>query len=206
MTHQFARAALITTALAAVGLAGCGGSDNNGDSTATATGTQAQATATATATATQTATQTTQTRASDQKVAIVPGKQETLQAGDIGLSVKVDKVVDPVDAAVDRAQPGNKLVGIFVTGQTKGVVEPTRTTSGTTLQTTDGKVVGVRVIADGDCAGGFSANELLLATKKPVTGCIGFEIPKNATPKSITILIAGPKGTQKATWDLPKAK
>ena len=47
--------------------------------------------------------QTTQTKTSDQKVAIVPGKQETLQTGDIGLSVKVDKVVDPVDAQVCTA-------------------------------------------------------------------------------------------------------
>ena len=203
MTHHFARAAIMTTALAAVALAGCGGSDNKGD---TATATAAQTQATATATATQTATQTAPTKTSDQKVAIVPGKQETLQTGDIGLSVKVDKVVDPVDAQVDRAQPGNKLVGVFVTGQTKGTIEPTRTTSGTTLQTSDGRVTGIRVIADGDCAGGFSANELLLATKKPVTGCIGFEIPKKATPESITILLIGPKGTQKATWNLPKAQ
>ena len=202
MTHHFARAAIIATALAGVALAGCGGSDNKTTATATAVQTQA----TATATATQTATQTTQTRTSDQKVAIVPGKQETLQTGDIGLSVKVDKVVDPVDAQVDRAQPGNKLVGVFVTGQTKGVIEPTRTTSGTTLQTSDGRVTGIRVIADGDCAGGFSANELLTAVKKPVTGCIGFEIPKKATPESITILLIGPKGTQKATWKLPKAQ
>jgi len=202
VNHHFARAAMITTALAALGIAGCGGS--NKDATATATATQAQSTATATAT--QTATQTATTRTSDQKVAIVPGKQETLQTGDIGLSVKVDKVVDPVDAQVDRAQPGNKLVGVFVTGQTKGTIEPTRTTSGTTLQTSDGRVTGIRVIADGDCAGGFSANELLLATKKPVTGCIGFEVPKKATPESITILLIGPKGTQKATWKLPKAQ
>ena len=202
MNHKFARAAMITTALAALGIAGCGGSSN--DKTATATATQAQSTTTATAT--QTATQTTTTRTSDQKVAIVPGKQETLQTGDIGLSIKVNKVVDPVDAQVDRAQPGNKLVGVFVTGQTKGTIEPTKTSSGTTLQTSDGKVYGVRVIADGDCAGGFSANDLLLATKKDVTGCIGFEIPKKATPASITILLIGPKGTQKATWKLPKAQ
>ena len=202
MTHHLARAAIMATAVAAVALAGCGGSDNKTTATATAVQTQA----TATATATQTATQTTQTRTSDQKVAIVPGKQETLQTGDIGLSVKVDKVVDPVDAQVDRAQPGTKLVGVFVTGQTKGVIEPTRTTSGTTLQTSDGRVTGIRVFADVDCAGGFSANELLTAVKKPVTGCIGFEIPKKATPESITILLSGPKGVQKASWNLPKAK
>ena len=40
------------------------------------------------------------------------------------------------------------------------------------------------VIADGDCAGGFSANDLLLSNKK-TTGCIGFEIPKTATPKML---------------------
>jgi hypothetical protein len=208
VNHQFARAAIIAAALAAVGIAGCGG-DSGGDSTATATATQAQTTATATATATQTQTQTqatATTRTGDQREAIVPAKQESLQTGDIDLSVKVDKVVDPVDAQVDRAQPGNKLVGVFVTGQTKGTIEPTRTMSGTTMTTTDGKVVGIRVIADGDCAGGFSANELLLATKKPVTGCIGFEIPKKSTPKTITIVLTGPKGTQQASWQLPKAK
>ena len=78
---------------------------------------------------------------------------------------------------------------MFVEGKTDGVVEPTKTSSLTSLQTTDGKVSGIRIIADGDCGGGFSANELLLANEKPVTGCIGFEIPKNATPESITIVL-----------------
>ena len=204
MTHQFARAALITTALAAVGLAGCGGSDNN-DSTATATATQA--TATATATATQTATQTAPAvKTTPQREAVVPGEKETLKSGGIGLNIKVDKVVDPINAQVDQAQPGRKLVGIFVTGQTTGTVEPTKTVSGTTMTTDDGTIYGIRIIADGDCAGGFSTNDLLLATKKPVTGCIGFEIPKKATPKQLTITLIGAKGTQKATWNLPKAK
>jgi hypothetical protein len=205
VTHQFARAALITTALAAVGLAGCGGSDNKSSDTATATATQA--TATATATATQTATQTTQAATTtQQREAVVPGKKETLKSGDIGLDIKVDKVVDPINAEVDQAQPGRKLVGVFVTGQTKGTVEPTKTVSGTTMKTDDGMVYGVRIIADGDCAGGFSTNDLLLATKKPVTGCIGFEIPKKATPKELTIVLIGANGSQKATWALPKAK
>ncbi len=205
MNHQFARAAVIAAALAAVGVAGCGG-DSGDDATATATATATQTQATATATATQTQADTTTTRTSDQREATVNGKEEQLQTGDIDLNVKVDKVVDPVDAQVDEAQPGNKLVGVFVTGQTKGIIEPTRTSSGTTLQTTDGKITGIRVIADGDCAGGFSANELLIAVKKPVTGCIGFEIPKKATPESITISLIGPKGQQQATWKLPKAQ
>lgn len=204
MNHQFARAAIIMT-LAALGFAGCGGDDDVATTTATATAGQPQATDTATATQTQ-ATATPDSTTPVQREAVVPDKEATLQTGDIGMKVKVLKVVDPVAASVDRAQKGNKLVGVFVRGKTDGVVEATRTSSGTTLETTDGKITGIRVIADGDCAGGFSANELLLATKKPVTGCIGFEIPKNATPKSITIELVGPAGAKQATWTLPKTR
>ncbi len=208
MNQHFARAAVVAAALVAVGAVGCGGdSGDDATATATATATQTQATATATQTATQTTDDTTTAPVkADQREAKVPEKQETLQSGDINLKVKVDKVVDPVAASVDRAQPGRKLVGVFVTGQTKGVIEATRTVSGTTMKTTDGTIYGIRVIADGDCAGGFSANELLTATKKPVTGCIGFEIAKKATPKEITIVLIGPNGQQEATWQLPKAK
>lgn len=198
MKHFFAPTALVVSIIA---LTGCGGG-NSSTATDTATATQAQSTET------QTATQTTTTTspAPVQREAVVAGKEETLQSGDIGMKLKVDKVVDPVLAQVDRAQPGNKLVGIFVTGQTKGIFEPTQTGTLTSLQTTDGKISGLRVIADGDCAGGFSADELLTAQKKPVTGCIGFEIPKTATPESITIALTSPKGTQQATWKLPKAQ
>jgi hypothetical protein len=207
VNHPIARTGLAGAALAVAGLAGCGGDGDKRTTAATASPNQTTATATATATAT-TGNGTTPgtTTTSQQKEAVVPGKQETLKSGDIGLNVKVLKVVDPVDASVDRAQPGKKLVGVFVEGKTDGTVEPTKTSSLTSLETTDGKVSGIRIIADGDCGGGFSANELLLATEKAVTGCIGFEIPKNATPKSITIVLTSKDGTEQATWDLPKAQ
>ena len=207
MNHPTARTALAVATLALAGIAGCG-DDNNADTTSSSA-TNATATATATAEATGTTTQTTSPATSTgpvQREAVVPGKQATLKSGDIGMNVKVLKVVDPVAAAVDRAQKGKKLVGIFVEGQTDGVVEPTKTSSLTSLETTDGKITGIRIIGDGDCAGGFSANEILLANKKPVTGCIGFEIPKSATPKAITIVLTSAKGTQQATADLPGAK
>ncbi len=70
------------------------------------------------------------------------------------------------------------------------MIEPTRTASFTTLQTSDGKVTGIRIIADGDCGGGFSVGDLLQAVGKPISGCIGFEIPKKATPESITVTIS----------------
>lgn len=205
VNHSIARTGLAVAALAVAGLAGCGGDDDKTTTGATASPTQATATATATATET-TGTTAAGTTTSQQKEAVVPGKQETLKSGDIGLNVKVLKVVDPVEASVDRAQPGKKLVGVFVEGRTDGTVEPTKTSSLTSLETTDGKVSGIRIIADGDCGGGFSANELLLVTDKAVTGCIGFEIPKKATPKSITIVLTSKDGTEQATWDLPKAE
>jgi hypothetical protein len=205
--HHLARGAALLMAAAAIGIAGCGDDDKDGTA---ATATQTQATATATATATDTATDTTATtttRPAGQREAVVPGEKAELRTGDeIGLSVKVDRVYDPVAAAVDRAQPGNKLIGIVLTGQSKSAIEPTRTTAYTSLKTTDGTIKGTRIIADGDCGGGFTAAELLLAVDKPETGCIGFEIPKNATPESLTIVLTSPDGTEQATWKLPKAK
>ncbi len=120
--------------------------------------------------------------------------------------MKVLKVLDPAAASVDRAQPGKKLVGVFVEGQADSEIEAAKTGAITTLQTSDGKVTGIRIIADGDCGGGFSAGDLLQAVGKPATGCIGFEIPKKATPESITITLTTEKGSESATWKLPKAQ
>ena len=206
VNHHLARGAALIAAAAAIGIAGCGDDDKDG-SAATATQTQATATATATQTDTATTQTQTQTRPEGQREAVVPGDKEELQTGDdIGLTVKVDRVYDPVAAAVDRAQPGNKLIGVVVTSQSKSTIEPTRTTAYTSLKTTDGIVKGTRIIADGDCGGGFTSAELLLAVDKPETGCIGFEISKKATPEAITIVLTSPEGTEQATWKLPKAK
>lgn len=199
MNHHHARAALVVAALAATGIAGCGSGDT------TTTQPAAQVTETATQTATATAPRTASETPQGQREAAVPGEKATLKTGDVGLKVKVTKVADPVVAYVDRAGPGNKLVGVFIEGQAVGIAEPTRDTSITSLETTDGKVTGVRVIADGDCGGGFSSNDLLLAVK-PAKGCIGFEIPRRATPKAITIVLTTPDGQQQATWKLPKAR
>lgn len=204
--HHFARSAALLSAAAAIAVAGCGDDDKDGSA---ATATQTQATATATATQTETATTQTRTqpRPAGQREAVVPGEQAKLEAGDdIGLTVKVERVYDPVATAVDRAQPGNKLVGVVVTGQSKAAVEPTRTTAYTSLETTAGTIKGTRVIADGDCAGSFTAAALLGAVDKPKTGCIGFEIPRKATPKSLTIVLTSPEGTKQATWKLPQAR
>ena len=208
MKHPISRTALAVAGLALAGIAGCG-DDNKAEPTNGGGQAAASAPAPATATATATATQTTPTATSTaplQREAVVPGKEATLKSGDIGLNVKVLKVVDPVAAAVARAQEGKTPVGVFVTGKADGVGEPTKTSSTTTLKTNDGTITGIRIIADGDCGGGFSANELLLASKKPVTGCIGFEIPKSATPEAITIVLTSAKGTEQATWELPKAQ
>lgn len=204
--HHLARGAALVMAAAAVAIAGCGDDDNKDGTAATTAQTQATATATATTTTTAT-TPTTTTKPAGQREAAVPGEQAELETGDeIGMTVKVDRVYDPVAAAVDRAQPGNKLIGVVVTGQSKSAIEPTRTTAYTSLKTSKGTVNGTRVIADGDCAGGFTAASLLLSVDKPTTGCIGFEIPKKATPESITIVLTSPEGTKQATWKLPKAK
>jgi len=202
--HNFTRATIAVAALAAVGLAGCGGSGGDKTATATATATATQATATETQAAPATTPQASTTPAG-QREAVVPGKKATLKSGDVGLDIKVTKVADPVVAYVDRAQKDKKLVGVFVEGKANTVIEATRTSAITSLETTDGKVTGLRIIADGDCGGGFSVNDMLLS-QKPVKGCIGFEIPKAATPKSITVVLVTPKGTQQASWKLPKAQ
>jgi hypothetical protein len=213
VTHPFARTALVTLALAGAGIAGCGGDDTASDTTTAAAGGQATATATATETATATAPATTTdaatptelAREAGQKEAAVAGDEQTLKLGDDGFTLKVTKVLDPAVAFVDQAQKGNKFVGVFVEGKAAGAIEATRTTAITTLETSNGKVSGVRIIADGDCGGGFQAGDLLQATEKTAKGCIGFEVPRKATPKAITIQLVGEGGTKQATWKLPKA-
>lgn len=201
MNHPIARTALAVAALAA-GLAGCG--DSADEKTTSTTPPPTQTPSTATATQTQTAsTPAAPASPAGQREAVVPGKRATLKSGGVGLDIKVTKVADPVVAYVDRAAEGNKLVGVFVEGQANSTIEATRTSGSATLETSTGTVSGLRVIADGDCGGGFSVNDLLLATK-PAKGCIGFEIPKSATPEAITVTLTTPNGAQQATWKLPK--
>lgn len=203
------RRAMIPSLLAlalTTGLAACGSSSKN-DTTATTT----QATATATVTQPGQATttdsgQATQPQTTEQKVVPVNGSDNTLTSGGATMTVKVDQLIDPVKTVIDKAQKGNKLVGVVVSGTTTGKFEPTRTQATAVLNTTDGGTSAVRIIADGDCAGGFFPAGILNAAKKPATGCIGFEVPKSAKPDSITISLATDgKGGKQATWKLPAA-
>jgi hypothetical protein len=192
----------------ATGAAACGSDDNSG-STATA----GQATQTATQTVTQAGgddtngqSGSTTTQTNPQKEAVVNGSTESLKSGPLTLSVKVDKVADPLQAHIDTAQDGNKLVGVFLTGKTSGKFEPIKTATTAVLKTDKGNQGIVRVIADGDCSGAFFPGGLL-DEKSDQSGCVGFEIPKNATPQAITIALKyeGSKAAE-GTWQLPQAK
>ena len=59
----------------------------------------------------------------------------------------------------------------------------------------------------GECEGAFFPAGFVLKTKKTRTGCIGFDIPKSATPKQIVLgvrsTVTGKQDT--GTWALPKA-
>ena len=205
-------------ALAAVGLlAGCGGSSSGEQAAATATPTtpaqQASTAATTTATATgtttgsgETPTQTTTDPKSQQREIPVSAAARTLKAGGLKVTLKVHKLVDPVVTSVDTPQKGNRFVGVFMDTDVSGKFEPTRVRADATLKTTDGAVSNVRIIADGDCSGGFYPAALVVTTKKTVTGCIGFEVPKKATPESITIGVTNKGKGQQATWTLPASK
>lgn len=211
MNHQLplraGLAALASVALA-TGVAACGSSSN---SDTTATGGQV------TQTATQTVTQangsgggqsgsTTTPANNGQKEAAVKGGSKSLTSGPLTLSVKVNKVADPLKTFIDTAQKGNKLVGVFLTGKTKGKFEPVKTSATAALQTDQGNIGVVRVISDGDCSGGFFPGGLL-DEKTDQSGCVGFEVPANATPKAITIALQY-QGSKPATgtWELPKTQ
>lgn len=199
--------ALLTGLALATAFAACGSGDGSSTSVAADRATQ---------TATQTVTQaggdgqsgaTTTTPANGgQKEAVVSGDTKSLTSGPLTLSVKVDKVADPLKTFIDVPRKGNKLVGVFLTGKTKGKFEPTRTTATAVLKTDQGNAGVVRVIADGNCSGAFFPGGLLDESSDQ-SGCVGFEIPKSATPQAITIAIAY-EGSQpdSGTWALPKTR
>lgn len=186
-------------------VAACGSGNDNSTPTTNAPQTQ---------TATQTVTQTagtqpggaTTTTNRGQKEAVVNGKTQTLTSGPLTLSVKVDKLIDPLKTFIDVPQKGNKLVGVFLTGKTSGKFQPVDTAATALLKTDKGNASVVRVISDGDCSGAFFPGGIL-DERTDQSGCVGFEIPKNATPRAITIGIQtrGDKPAE-GTWDLPKAQ
>lgn len=198
--------ALLASLALAVGVAGCG--SNDGGNTATSAAQQQTATQTQTQTDTQPGStdrpQTSTTR-TEQKEAVVNGDSKTLKSGSAAVTLKVDKLIDPVKTVVDLPQKGNKLVGVVLTGQRSGKFEPSKTSATAVLNTTDGTAANVRVIADGDCSGAFFPGAILSSPKQE-KGCVGFEVPSTAEPTSITIRIQSVnKPGQQATWDLPKA-
>lgn len=211
MNHQLplrAGLAVLAGLALATGAAACGSDENSGSTTATA----GQATQTATQTVTQAgdggggpaSTETNTTTA--QKEAVVNGETESLKSGPLTLSVKVDKLADPLKTFIDTPRDGNKLVGVFLTGKTEGKFEPIKTAVTAVLKTDKGNQGIVRVISDGDCSGGFFPGGLL-DEKTDQSGCVGFEVPTNATPQAITIAIKylGNKADE-GTWQLPEAK
>lgn len=194
-------AALVLTA------AGCGSSS---DSNTSSTGAQQTATATVTQSQGGARTDTTNTVVAPgvgagEKAVPVNGGFKTISSGGVSLTLAVKQLVDPVKPVVDTAQSGNRLVGVIVTGSSTGKYEPSKTSAGVVLNTTDGKTTAVRIIADGTCAGSFFPGAVLGSAKK-TTGCIGFELPKNAKPDSITVSLSTlGKGGEEATWKLPAA-
>lgn len=186
--------------------AGCGGSDD--ESADTTTGAQQTTTAQTTTPATTKPGGTTQPTSKPSGQGVVPQRSgdQTLEAGGLELKVKVTKVADPVKAFVDEPLAGKKFVGVFVDTQLNRKPQAGDRASAS-LETTSGTIDAVRIIADGDCGGSFLTTGIL-ETTRPEQGCLGFEVPKAAAPKSITIRLGvtdtdgNPIGSDAATFAL----
>jgi hypothetical protein len=199
---------MLCAALAAtLTLAACGGDDDK-DPTSAAT----VATQTGTAPATTNAepgTTTTTPRATqpEDKAKVIPldAPERALSAGGLKVKVDVDHFVDPLQPDVDEAQPGNRLVGVYLKTQASGKYEPSKVTAIAGLTTKDGALYPVRIIAGGNCEGAYFPGAFVLKSKKPREGCVGFEIPKTAEPKEIFLGVKSTtsgKGEQ-GKWELP---
>lgn len=142
------------------------------------------------------------------KVVPIDAKPSTLEAGGLKVKIRVDRVVDPVKPEVDEAQPGNRLLGVYVESQASGNYEPAKVVTIATLTTKDGKAYPVRVMSGGECEGSFFPAGLLVKSKKVRSGCIGFEIPEDAEPKEINLGVRSTttgKG-EAGRWMLPQAE
>ncbi len=205
------RTMLVATLLAASTLAACGGGDK--PSTQPATNTQATTPGTTTHTTTTgpgttPAKTTTGPSKPPAKVTKVTDPPRSLEAGGLKVEITVDKVVDPITADVDEPQEGGRFVGVFLKTLARGTYEPAKVIAVASLTTTDGKHYLVRVISGGECEGSFFPGAFVLQSKKARVGCIGFDIPKTAQPKQISLgvrsVTSGKSDT--AVWSLEGAK
>lgn len=206
------RTMLAAALLAATALSACGGDDDKGAAKpvagATPTATQPATTDKTQTAKTQTTPVTPKPKSPSAKVIKVGAAPRSLAIGGLKVEVQVDSVIDPVLADVDEPQEGGRFVGVFLSTRASGVYEPAKVAALASLTTTDGKYYPVRVISGGECEGSFFPAAFVLRSKKPRSGCIGFDIPKSAQPKEIVL---GVRSTVSAkqdteTWDLPDAK
>lgn len=198
-THWAAVAVVATAALVTGGCGSSGGSGTTAKLPAAQATTNAGTTHPTTTTAptttippttrAKTATTTPTAPQYQQPVAAVSAPTQTLKAGPLTSSLAVTRIADPLKAFVDTPQKGNKLVGIFVRGETQGPADPADTANAT-LVVTNGESYPLRLIADGDCGGGSYIPSGWLSAKKPTTGCLGFEIPKGSKPKQLDVSLS----------------
>lgn len=213
MSRMKSIAVPLAALLAAVVVAGCGGSPDDEATTAASTqATTTPVTTTPATTSTQATTTTSKTTTEPTNISEADtntggrtvGRTATLNAANGGvLTVDVTKVYKNVESVsdFDPAPSGSHYVGVKVEARYKGNQEGV--TSSTSFEGDDGSQLPSALLADPDC-GRNLINLSLLGVDLGKKGCLVGLAPKGVNLKSVTVILrSGKDSSQKATAKVP---
>jgi len=131
------------------------------------------------------------------------GNAITLKGNTNTMRVRVLKVIDPLPAGqYDQPPAGKRYVGIELTMQNTGQATYNDSPSnGAHILTSTDEQADSTIVSGGPCSGGFASSSTIAAGDKR-RGCIPFEVPKGARPRTFQFALDSGFGPQSGEWRL----
>lgn len=131
------------------------------------------------------------------------GNAITLKGNTNTMRVRVLKVIDPLPAGqYDKAPAGKRYVGVELTIQNTGQATYNDSPSnGAHILTSTDEQADSTVLSGGPCSSGFASSSTIAAGDRR-RGCIPFEVPKGARPRTFQFALDSGFGPQSGEWRL----
>jgi hypothetical protein len=132
------------------------------------------------------------------------GDTITLEGSDTKMAVTVNHVLDPpsVGQFDQPLEKGSRFVGVEMTLQNVGDQTYNDSPSnGATLILADDSQAQSTIVTGGECSGGFAESSTISPGSRR-NGCIVFEVPGQAAPKTFQFALDSGFGPQSGEWTL----
>lgn len=132
------------------------------------------------------------------------GDSITLDGSTNKMQVTVLKVLDPAPAGqYDQPTSGHRYVGVQVALRNVGSdTYSDAPGNGAKIITTSDEQADTALLEGGPCSSGFSS-DVKISPGSRLQGCIPFEVPKGAKPKTFQFSLDSGFGPQSGEWHLP---